>query len=135
MVGIVIVTHGELAKQLLITAQNIVGEAMQVCTMSITAVDDIEKTRNKLAEAIQSVDTGDGVLILTDMFGGTPSNISLSFLNEKKVEVVTGVNLPMLIKLISMQNKNDLTSLAKQIETYGKNNIYLASDILKIRSR
>ncbi len=133
MVGIVIVTHGELAYQLLETAKSIVGDANQVKTLSITADKDIEKTRQELSDAIQSVDSGEGVLILTDMFGGTPSNMSLSFLNEKKVEVVTGVNLPMLIKLLSMQEKNDLYSLAKQIEVYGKNNIYLASEILKSR--
>ncbi len=100
MVGIVIVTHGELAHHLLETAKGIVGEARQVATLSVSANKEIAKIRSDLSDAIQNVDTGDGVLILTDMFGGTPSNISLSFLNEKEVEVVTGVNLPMLIKLL-----------------------------------
>jgi PTS system mannose-specific IIA component len=134
MVGIVVVTHGELAYNLLQTAKMIVGSAKQVETLSITASKDVDNIRNDLSNAIQKVDTGDGVLILTDMFGGTPSNISLSFLNEKKVEVLTGVNLPMLIKLISMQDKDDLLSLAKKIEIYGKNNIYLASEILRGRT-
>jgi PTS system mannose-specific IIA component len=133
MVGTVIVTHGDLAQQLLETARSIVGEAKQVKTMSITVDKDVDQIRDDLLRIIHSVDDGQGVLILTDMFGGTPSNISLSFLNEKKVEVVTGVNLPMLIKLFSMKEKNDLYSLAKEIELQGKNNIYLASEILKSR--
>ena len=135
MVGIVIATHGNLAEQLLTTATAIVGDAKQVDTLSITANEDVDNIRKNLSDAIQKVDTGDGVLILTDMFGGTPSNISLSFLNEKKVEVLTGVNLPMLVKLISMTERDDLYALSKQIEIYGKNNIYLASEILKNRTQ
>jgi PTS system mannose-specific IIA component len=134
MVGIVIVTHGELAQKLLETAKNIVGEAKQVKTLSITVNKDVDLIREDLSKAIQSVDTGQGVLILTDMFGGTPSNISLSFLNEKKVEVLTGVNLPMLVKLLASKDRDDLYTLAKQMELYGKNNIYLASEILKSRT-
>jgi len=135
MVGIVIVTHDDLAKQLLETAKKIVGEATQATTLSITVNKEVEQTRNELLQAILSVDTGHGVLILTDMFGGTPSNISLSFLNEKNIEVLTGVNLPMLIKLLSLTVRDDLHALAKQIEIYGKNNIYLASDILSHKGK
>ncbi|MFC1856309.1 PTS sugar transporter subunit IIA [Thermodesulfobacteriota bacterium] len=135
MVGIVIVTHGNLARELLETAKGVVGEVHQVETLAITVNVDVDLIRNNLEQTIQKVDSGDGVLILTDMFGGTPSNISLSFLNEKKVEVLTGVNLPMLIKLLSMQDKDDLYALSKEIEIYGKNNIYLASEILKNRSK
>ena len=135
MIGVVIVTHGGLAEQLLVTATNIVGQVKQAKTLSITVGEDVDHIRENLSNAIQSVDTGNGVLILTDMFGGTPSNISLSFLHEKKVEVITGVNLPMLVKVLTMQDNGDLFALAKQIEVYGKKNIYLASEILKSRSK
>lgn len=134
MVGILIVTHGDLAEQLLKTAVDIVGSAKQIGTLSITVDKDVDLLRNELSDAIQDVDTGDGVLIFTDMFGGTPSNISLSFLNEKKVEVVTGVNLPMIIKTLTIKDRGDLSSLSKQIEEYGKKNIYIASEILKKRT-
>ena len=131
MVGILIATHGDLAVSLLETAKTIVGAAKQVETISITTDRDVDHIREELAGKIQKLDTGDGVLILTDMFGGTPANISLSFLNEKMVDVITGVNLPMIVKLLTGRDDTDLVTLSKQIEVYGKKNIYLASEMLR----
>jgi PTS system mannose-specific IIA component len=115
-------------------AQLVVGEELkQFQAVSIDPKEGSEEIREKIITAIRKVDIGQGVLILTDMYGGTPSNISLSFLEEKRIEVITGVNLPMLLKLATYQNNMDLESLAAFITDYGQRNINLASEVLKKR--
>jgi PTS system mannose-specific IIA component len=131
MVGIVIVTHLNLGEELLAVVKLIVGKLKQFEAVSINPTEEVEEIREKISAAIRKVDRGKGVLILTDMFGGTPSNISLSFLEEWKIEVITGVNLPMLLKLSTYEEEKDLAELAEFIKTYGQKNINLASEILK----
>jgi len=134
MVGIVVVTHCQLGKELIAAAELVVGEELrQFESVSIDPKEGSEEIRQKIIAAIRKVDQGRGILILTDMYGGTPSNISLSFLEEKKIEVITGVNLPMLLKLATYQNEMDLESLAAFITDYGQRNINLASEVLKKR--
>ncbi|HSC69816.1 MAG TPA: PTS fructose transporter subunit IIA [Candidatus Methylomirabilis sp.] len=130
MVGILIVTHGELANELLRTAQEIVGKLPRVEAVSIHAAEHIEKARKKIEAVLQRVNDGNGVLILTDLFGGTPSNLVLSYLEAGKVEVVTGVNLPMLMKLPSLREERDLRALADKLARYGQRNILVASEFL-----
>jgi PTS system mannose-specific IIA component len=131
MVGIVIVTHLRLGEELLGVAELIVGKLKQFDAVSIDPSAGVEEIREKISASIRKVDRGEGILILTDMFGGTPSNISLSFLEEGKIEVITGVNLPMLLKLSTYEGEGDLVELAQFIKTYGQKNINLASEILK----
>jgi len=134
MVGVVVVTHCHLAEQLIAAAELVVGEALkQFQPISIDPKEGSEEIREKIFTAIRKVDEGQGVLILTDMYGGTPSNISLSFLEERKIEVITGVNLPMLLKLATYQNDMELEALAVFITDYGQRNINLASEVLKKR--
>ncbi|MCX7966659.1 MAG: PTS sugar transporter subunit IIA [Syntrophorhabdaceae bacterium] len=131
MVGIVIVAHFNLAKEMAKAVELIVGDQELFTHVDIFPNEDMEAIKKKITNAIKSVDGGDGVIILTDMFGGTPSNISLSFLEEGKIEVVTGVNLPMLIKLATFRKDKPLNELARFITGYGQKNIYLATDLLK----
>ncbi len=134
MVGVVIVTHCHLAEELICAAQLVVGEDLrQFQAVSVEPKDGSEVIREKILAAIRKVDSGQGVLILTDMYGGTPSNISLSFLEEKKIEVITGVNLPMLLKLATYKSDLELEPLAAFITDYGQRNINLASEVLKKR--
>jgi len=132
MVGILIVTHGKLAQELVETTRIIVGKSVDhIIPISIGWNDDMADIQKTIAAAIAKVDQGDGVLILTDMFGGTPSNISLSFLSEK-VEIITGVNLPMLIKIINVTDRYGLKELSHLIHEQGKKSVYLASEILSL---
>ena len=134
MVGVVIVTHCHLAEELIAAAQLVVGEELkQFQSVSIDPKEGSEEISEKIIAAIRKVDSGQGVLILTDMYGGTPSNISLSFLEERKIEVITGVNLPMLLKLATYKNEMSLEELAFFITDYGQRNINLASEVLKKR--
>jgi PTS system mannose-specific IIA component len=134
MIGVVIVTHCHLAEELICAAQLVVGEELkQFQAVSVEPKDGSEEIREKILAAIRKVDGGQGVLILTDMYGGTPSNISLSFLEDKKIEVITGVNLPMLLKLATYHDNLDLEPLAAFITDYGQRNINLASEVLKKR--
>lgn len=133
MVGILVVTHGRLAQELLETTRIIVGKTVDhVVPISVGWNDDTVDIQKTIASAINKNDTGDGILILTDMFGGTPSNISLSFLSEK-VEIITGVNLPMLIKIVNVGDRMNLKELAQAIYDQGKKSIYLASEILSMK--
>jgi len=135
MIGVVIVTHCRLAEELICAAQLVVGEELrQFQAVSVESKDDSDAVREKILTAIRKVDSGQGILILTDMYGGTPSNISLSFLEEKKIEVITGVNLPMLLKLGTSRNEQNLEELASLITEYGQRNIHLASEVLKKRA-
>jgi PTS system mannose-specific IIA component len=134
MIGVVVVTHCHLAEELICAAKLVVGEELKhFQAVSVDPKDGSDQIREKIVAAIRKVDTGQGILILTDMYGGTPSNISLSFLEEKKIEVITGVNLPMLLKLATYQNNLDLDQFAAFITDYGQRNINLASDVLKRR--
>ncbi len=130
MIGIVIVAHGQLATELLNTTEFIIGKIEHIVSVMTDPKQSVEVLREELANAIKEVNTGNGVLILTDMFGGTPSNISLSFLDEGKVEVLAGVNLPMLIKLVSSDRNIPLKRLAHLIKDYGKKNVILATEVL-----
>jgi PTS system mannose-specific IIA component len=130
MVGIVIVTHGDLGAELLRTAQEIVGKLPRVEAVSIHASEQIEKARKKIEAVLQRVNDGSGVLILTDLFGGTPSNLVLSYLEAGRLEVVTGVNLPMLMKGPSLREERDLRALADKLAKYGQRNILVASEFL-----
>jgi PTS system mannose-specific IIA component len=131
MIGIVLVTHLRLGEELLAVTELIVGKLKGFEAVSIDPTEGVEEIKEKISAAIRRVDRGKGILILTDMFGGTPSNISLSFLEEWKIEVITGVNLPMLLKLSTDEGERDLVELAEFIKTYGQKNINLASEILK----
>ncbi len=131
MVGIVLVTHPHLGEEFIRSAELICGKLPRLATVSIDTRKGVEELRQEIAEAIRSVDAGKGVLILTDMFGGTPSNMSLAFLSEGQVEVVTGLNLPMLIKISNCREGRSLPELAKMVKEAGQRNINLASEILK----
>ncbi|MGB8929823.1 MAG: PTS sugar transporter subunit IIA [Anaeromyxobacteraceae bacterium] len=135
MVGVVVASHGKLAEELLRTAEGIVGRLERCVAVTVDAQVSMEEARARLQRAIADVDEGEGALILTDMFGGTPSNIALTFL-ESKVEVVTGVNLPMVVKLSTLRaEKKPLATLAEAIAAYGGKNITLASELLRTRLR
>jgi PTS system mannose-specific IIA component len=127
VIGIVVVSHGQVAGELVNAARTIVGEVPAIAAVSIGWADDMAAARDKIAQALAEVGGGD-VLILTDMFGGTPTNVSLPFLSPR-VEIVTGVNLPMLIKLIGLR-EGDLLEVARVIRDQGKGAIYVASEIL-----
>jgi PTS system mannose-specific IIA component len=131
MIGVVVVTHCRLAEELIAAAQLIVGRLRAFEGVSIDSTTDPDEIRDRIAAAIREVDKGSGVLILTDMFGGTPSTVSFSFLQENRIEVVTGVNLPMLLKLSTYDREMTLSELAEFIKSYGQKNINIASEILK----
>jgi PTS system mannose-specific IIA component len=131
VIGVVVVTHGQLATELVNAAEAIVGELPRFSAVSIGWHDDVDAAREEIARAITRVDGSRGVLLLTDMFGGTPSNLALTFLASGKVEVLTGVNLPMLIKLASLRTSaTDLLSVAREMREHGRNAIWVASDLL-----
>ena len=129
-IGIVIVTHGRLGEALLDTCSMITGETRGITSISIQAGDDVEETRGRIAGAIEAVKGDKGVILLVDMFGGTPSNISLSFLGPNDIEVVTGVNLPMLTKLRSLGEDLTLREAASALGDYGREYIKVASEYL-----
>lgn len=131
MLGFVVVTHGNLASELIATTEMIVGPVEGVMAVSIAPSCTQEDARQRIAEAIGLVDKGSGVLILTDLFGGTPSNLSISFLEDKKVEIVTGVNLPMMMKLPNVRENPDIDDTAKLLQSYARENISIAGDLLK----
>ena len=135
MVGLVVATHGRLAEELLRTAEGIVGKLERCEAVSIGAGTSMDECRARLAQAVERADDGHGVLVLTDMFGGTPANLALTFLDEK-VEVVTGVNLPMILKLATArQEKMTLKAAAELMTSHGQKNITLASELLRTRAR
>ena len=130
-VGIVVVTHGQLAGELLNATEMIVGDLPRFTAVSIGWHDDVTVAREAIERAIARVDSGAGVLLLTDMFGGTPSNLGLSFLDAGRVEVVTGANLPMLIKLAKAPPQTDLLALARLVCDHGRAAIRVASELLR----
>ena len=126
----VIVTHGQLASELLAAAEMIVGPISFIAAVSIGWHDDVDNARSEVERAIKGVSRGAGTLLMTDMFGGTPTNIASMFLETGTVEVVTGVNLPMVIKLASQTEPISLSDIARQLCDVGRQGIYLASDLL-----
>jgi len=130
MIGGIIVSHGKLAEELLNALTIILGEAPNIEAISIGWYNDVEDSKRKINQSLKRVNQKNGVLIFTDMFGGTPSNLSFSFLKDNHVEIITGVNLPMLIKFVSLQRSNNLKEVAKKVLEQGKKNIHLASALL-----
>jgi len=130
MIGGIIVSHGKLAEELLNALTIILGEVANMEAISIGWYDDVEESKRKINQSLKRVNQKNGVLIFTDMFGGTPSNLSFSFLRDDTIEIITGVNLPMLIKFVSLQRSNKLKEVAKKVVEQGKKNIHLASALL-----
>jgi mannose PTS system EIIA component len=135
MIGVVVVTHGQLATELVNAAETIVGDQPRFAAVSIGWHDAVELAREEIAQAVARVDSGSGVIVLTDMFGGTPSNLAITFLAEGRVEVITGVNLPMLLKLAGTREIADLRDLARRIREDGRTGIWVASDLLRGEGR
>jgi PTS system mannose-specific IIA component len=132
VIGVVVITHGQLATELVNAAEMIVGDLPQFTAVSIGWHEDVNDAREDIAQAIERVRGADaGVLLLTDMFGGTPSNLGMTFLDKDRVEVITGVNLPMLIKLAGLRTSSDLLAVAKEMRDHGRNAIWVASDFLR----
>ena len=132
-IGVVLVTHYQIGKEFLHAVRLIVPNTPDFLTVSIDPKQSVDEMRQLIERTLKQADRGAGVLVLTDMFGGTPSNMSLSFVEETGVEVVTGLNLPMLIKLATLSEEKTLEELAKLIKSYGQRNISVASEILPER--
>ncbi len=130
MIGMVLVTHGDLAKEFRAALEHVVGPQKQIATVSVGPEDDMEQRRKEILAAVNQVDGGGGVVILTDMFGGTPSNLAISVMNGGHVEVVAGINLPMLIKLASIRDALNLEQAVLQAQDAGRKYIYVASRVL-----
>ena len=130
-VGGVIVSHGQLATELVAAAETVVGSSSHLIAVSIGWHDDVESAKAEINRAIDQVSEGNGVLIMTDMFGGTPTNIAAMFLKENEVEIVTGVNLPMVIKLAAQNKETTLAEMARLVEEQGKQSIYRTSALLE----
>lgn len=130
MIGVVVVTHGQLATELVNAAETIVGDLPHFAAVSIGWHEDVQDARDAIAAAIARVSQPGGVLLATDMFGGTPSNLGITFLKEDAVEIVTGVNLPMLIKAAHLPDGPRLTDVARMLREHGRNAIWVASDLL-----
>ena len=130
MIGGIIVSHGKLGEEFLNALTIILGEAPNIEPISIGWYDDVEDSKRKINASLKKVDQKSGVVIFTDMFGGTPSNLSFSFQKEGAVEIITGVNLPMLIKFCSLQRSNSLKDVARKVVEQGRKNIHLASALL-----
>ncbi len=130
MIGIVLVTHGNLAREFVLALEHVVGPQQQVKAISIGPDDDMERRRADILAAVSEVDSGDGAVLLTDMFGGTPSNLAISIIDRAKVEVLAGVNLPMLIKLATVRRTEPLDAAVTQARDAGRKYISVASTLL-----
>ncbi|MEO3387117.1 PTS sugar transporter subunit IIA [Mesorhizobium sp. CAU 1741] len=130
MIGLVLVTHGRLAEEFRHAVEHVVGPQEKFETVSIGADDDMEQRRTDIVDAVTRADSGTGVIILTDMFGGTPSNLAISVMSAGKVEVIAGVNLPMLIKLTSVRAGGDMETALQQAQMAGRKYINVASQLL-----
>lgn len=130
MIGMVLVAHGHLASEFRAALEHVVGPQKQIASISIGPEDDMEQRRKDIIEAVKKVDTGDGVVVLTDMFGGTPSNLAISVMNGGNVEVVAGINLPMLIKLASLRQTETLANAVRGAQEAGRKYINVASQLL-----
>ena len=131
MIGLVIVTHGRLAEEFIAAAEHVVGPQEAMRAISIGPDDDMELRRTEIKSAVAEVNQGDGVIILTDMFGGTPSNLAISMMDKGKVEVLAGINLPMLIKIASLRDRDSLEAVVIEGERSGRKYINIASKVLK----
>lgn len=131
MIGVVICAHGNMANELLATANFITGNAGRMTAVAVDHNVDPASARGVIKDAILVADEGSGVLVLTDMYGGTPSNICISLQDELGIEIIAGMNLPILLKAVSLQKNSDLQTMAAKVRDYGKENIFLASDFLK----
>jgi mannose PTS system EIIA component len=130
MIGIVLVTHGRLAVEFRAALEHVVGPQQQIESITIGPEDDVEQRRHDIIEAVKRVDSGSGVAILTDMFGGTPSNLSISVMNRPNVEVLAGINLPMLVKLAKVRDESPLAEAVAQAQEAGRKYITVASRVL-----
>ena len=130
MIGLVLVTHGRLAQEFIAAMEHVVGPQQNVAAICIGPDDDMEKRRKEILDSVAKAEEGDGVVLLTDMFGGTPSNLAISVLDKGKVEVIAGVNLPMLIKLASVRSKENLRKAVAQAQEAGRKYINVASQLL-----
>jgi PTS system mannose-specific IIA component len=130
MIGMILVTHGRLAEEFVHAMEHVVGEQVDVATICIGPSDDMEAKRREIAKAIKRVDTGAGAVILTDLFGGTPSNLAISLLDAGKTEVIAGINLPMLIRLAGARKDMDLPAAVAAARDAGRNYITIASEFL-----
>lgn len=131
MVGLLIVTHGELGRELVRATELIAGELESCEFMSVERHEPVESLKSRILQAVKRVNSGAGVLILTDMFGGTPSNLAISLINRADVELITGVNLPVMIRLASLRARMELKELAREVMEYGRRSICLPSEILE----
>jgi PTS system mannose-specific IIA component len=130
MIGIILITHGALGQTLLQTAEGILGELEGCIAISVDGSSSMDQAMSEIQQSIQEMDQGDGVLVLTDMFGGTPSNLSLSLLESVRLEVVTGANLPMLLKILNRSDA-DLEDLASEAKSAGRQGIVVAGEVMK----
>ena len=130
MIGLVLVTHGRLASEFIVAMEHVVGPQKQIAPICIGPEDDMEERRHQIAEAIKAVDGGDGVIILTDLFGGTPSNLAISLMKTDKIEFIAGVNLPMLIRLEGARKTMDVRAAVAAAREAGRKYISVASEIL-----
>ncbi|ATU93416.1 MULTISPECIES: PTS sugar transporter subunit IIA [Phyllobacterium] len=130
MIGLVLVTHGRLAEEFHHAVEHVVGQQEYLETVSIGADDDMEQRRRDIVDAVARADNGSGVIILTDMFGGTPSNLAISVMESGRIEVIAGVNLPMLIKLSSVRVTNDMAASLREGQDAGRKYINVASQVL-----
>jgi len=130
MIGMVLVTHGALAEEFRSALEHVVGPQEQCETVCIGPDDDMEVRRQDIVEAVQKADGGGGVVILTDMFGGTPSNLAISVMQDREVEVIAGVNLPMLVKLARVRGEEDMRSAVREAQDAGRKYINVANDVL-----
>jgi mannose PTS system EIIA component len=130
MIGLVLVTHGRLAAEFVTAMEHVVGPQEAIAPICIGPEDDMEGRRNDIAEAIRSVDTGDGTIVLTDLFGGTPSNLAISLMKSDSVEVIAGINLPMLIRLASARRTMKIKAAVAAARDAGRKYISVASDLL-----
>ena len=135
MIGIVLVTHGRLAEELVSTLEHIVGQQEQIATVCIQPDDDMESRRRDILEEIAKVKGKDGAILLADLFGGTPSNLAISVMNETGVEVITGVNLPMIIQLAQIRKTYPLMKAVTEAQEAGRKNIHVASQLLADRTK
>ncbi|TKT82776.1 PTS sugar transporter subunit IIA [Aquamicrobium sp. LC103] len=130
MIGVVLVTHGQLAEEFRRAVEHVVGPQNNFETVSIGADDDMEQRRRDIVDAVERADTGTGVIVLTDMFGGTPSNLAISVMQAGRIEVIAGMNLPMLIKLTSVRTGDDMEKALLEAQTAGRKYINVASQVL-----
>jgi PTS system mannose-specific IIA component len=130
MIGLVLVTHGRLAVEFIAALEHVVGPQSNIAAVCIGPDDDMEERRKEIIDSVKASDQGDGVVLLTDMFGGTPSNLAISVLDQGRVEVIAGLNLPMLIKLASVRGKDSLKSSVAQAQKAGRKYINVASQLL-----